>query len=260
MKTGQMQRVGISDSPTSSDAAMVRRLSIASRLWIVAIAFALSACWPRSISTNVEIRSVAVVVAFPDKLHLMRSLLFDNEQRFVDIDWHLADAIQSKATQVLASSYQINPLGFGPGGFTDDGSATGPIAGSTDEVAARLRSKLAPGVTDAVVVMRARYGYGTHSGAYVEVSHEGSFIGIEINIEVFDGRNFNLIAKTIASLPPARGTIAPSSSAHRVVEIGYAKKSFEALPPGARETARRIIIGAIDESIPFTFRDIRLVK
>jgi hypothetical protein len=230
------------------------------RLCVVAMALALSACWPRAIGTNVEIRSVAIVVAFPDKLHLMRSLPFNNEQRFVDVDWQLASAIQSKAEQVLVSSYRINPLGISPGALTDDGSATGPIAGSTDEVAARLRDKLAPGVVDAIVVMRARYGYGTHNGAYVDVTHEGPFVGIEITIEIFDGTNFSLIAKTIASLPPARGTIAPSSPAHRVVDIGYAKKSFETLPPGAREAARKIVIGVIDESIPFTFRDIRLIK
>jgi hypothetical protein len=77
---------------------------------------------------------------------------------------------------------------------------------------------------------------------------------------VFDGRNFGLIAKTIASLPPARGTIVSSSPAHRVAEIGYAKNSFEALQLAAREAARKIIIGVIDESIPFTFRDIHLIK
>jgi hypothetical protein len=244
----------------ASFGALLRRSHMLLRLCVLAVAIVLSGCWPRTIDTNVELRSVAVVVAFPDKLYLMRSLLFDNEQRFVDIDWQLARAIRLKAEQVLASKYLVNPLSLDPGALTDDGSATGRIAGPTEEVAARLKSKIAPGVADAIVVMRARYGYGTHNGAYVDVTHEGSFIGIEINIEVFDGTNFSLIAKTIASLPPARGTIVSVSPAHRAVEIGYAKKNFETLPPGAREAARKIIIGVIDESIPFTFRDIRLIK
>jgi hypothetical protein len=230
------------------------------RLGVLAAAIVLAGCWPRSIDSNVEIRSVAIVVAFPDKLHLMRSLLFNNEQRFVEVDWQIARAIQARAEQVLAGSYRINSLDLPPGELTDDGSAIGPIGGSTDEVAARLKSKIAPGVADAIVVMRTRYGYGTQNGAYVNVTHEGPFIGIEINIEVFDGRNFSLIAKTIASLPPARGTIVSISPAHRVVDIGYANRSFEALQPGAREAARKIIIGIIDESVPFTFRNIRLIK
>ncbi len=238
----------------------VRRARTFSRLCVLTVAIVLAGCWPRSIATNVEIRSIAVVVAFPDKLHVMRSLLFDNEQTFVNVDWRLASVIQARAEQVLASSYWIAPLGLDPGGLTDDGTVTGPMDGSTDEVAARLRSKVASGMVDAIVVMRARYGYGTHNGAYVEVSHEGSFIGIQLDIEVFDGKSFNLLAKTIAFLPPARGTIVSVSPAHRVIEIGYATKSFESLPPAAREIAHRAIVGVIAESIPFTFRDIHLIN
>lgn len=207
---------------------------------------------------NRKLQSVAIVVAFPEQLHLHYQGLISVVREDVPIDWEINQRMANRLKSLLESRYTIHPLPYDPskilGTMTD-----AEISFGTDlATESRLKELFQPGITDAIIVAQAMMGI-PNQGAYMAQLRGYHAVGVGYRLTVFDGATFKALAASFGSLPPPPGTIRAYDSARRRVYFGWQGETFRSLPTSTQQQVRRIVEDVIDQSIHITLQRVGLI-
>ena len=230
------------------------------RLLLVSALFVLTACaTSHRVAENAPIRTVAIIVAFPEQLHLHYQRLFDVVREDVPIDWRINDRVAGSLKKALSGHYELIELPYRREQIIGAMKYNEILVGTDNSTAERIQQMIAPGAADAIVVVQALMNV-VNQGAHMAQVKNYYSAGIGYRSTVLDGRTFKPMAAAFGSVAPAPHQILASrASPTRRIGFSWGGESFRALPEGAQKEVRDIVEEMIDSSVPYTLNRVGLI-
>jgi hypothetical protein len=234
---------------------------ISRRLFAAFAALSLAGCaGPSSVGSPVAAgwRSIAVIAVVDDEIHLnyVGATVFNNTNETVPVDWKIGEAVQARLEDVLRTRFEVRSLSFDPAVFR--GAHPSKMMG-TGDLTARLKSAVKPGLVDAIVIA-AGFGAGVSVGRPTSFS-DNRFVGAAYTLTVFDGNTLEPVAHENGQLACAKSLCFPVDYiVKRDVDLGWRGEPASTLSAETREKIRSIMFELIDESVPNTVRQMKLLS
>ncbi|HWF95101.1 MAG TPA: hypothetical protein VG291_09120 [Xanthobacteraceae bacterium] len=216
------------------------------------------------------IKTAGVISAVGDEFTLTKSGLtgFDNSARVFPIEaWGLDDLIVSRVGGLLSRRWQVQPVTYRRAAFAAVEPDT-PVPVSSllrdDPVKRLVRTEVLPQGLDAYVVVtkeKSRYGNRAKTVAGVGmINHKAVFdsnheIHALYMIRIIDGHDFSVIDKRSAR-PLGNTEMVRLEGPSRVVEDSLQPTTNDASP---NDKAKAAVIDLIEQSLPPTLQDLRLI-
>lgn len=204
------------------------------------------------------LKSVAIVVAFPEQLHLHYQGILSVVREDVPVDWEINRRMTDRLISILESRYTIHPLSYDPIKILGTMTYEEVSVGTDSATESRLKELFQPGIADAIIVAQALMGTPTQGASMTQIRGYHA-VGMGYRLTVFDGATFKPLAASFGSLPPPPGTIVAYGRASLRIYFGWQGESFRSLPTSTQEQVRQIIEDVINQSALVTLQRVGLI-